>query len=73
MKQIQFAILELSESSNLRDELEAPLNNGWSLQDWKIIERGLNETNQPVVFIAVCLEREVADKKRGRPPKEDNA
>ena len=77
MKQVQFAILELTEgnSQNVRKEVEGPLNNGWTLQDWKPVGITKDVNNMSAVSIVVCLVRELPDEpevptvRRGRPAK----
>lgn len=78
MKQIQFGVYSISDdaeyNASVRAELESPLNNGWDLRDWQIVERGLDEENKPVIFIAVCLTRTLEETvKRGRPSKVEDA
>lgn len=84
MKQVQWATYSVGKP-NLRAEVESLLNqkHPWVLRDWKIVGMSVDETNQPVVDIVVCVEREVIEPtakaveepaqtalpKRGRPKK----
>lgn len=82
--QIQFAIVNVYGAENagmnaqLREQLEGPLNNGWKLNDWKVVERGLDDGNRRVITLVVCVTRELEEisadtpepavaAKRGRP------
>jgi hypothetical protein len=64
-KQIQFGVFRIysgaqsSFNAETREQIEGPLNNGWSLDSWKVIDRSLDEAQNPVVNIAICLTREV--------------
>ena len=77
MKQVQFAILQLTEGnpSAVRAAVEEPLNHGWTLQDWKPVGITKDDNNMSAVSIVVCLTRELLDEpsvaKRGRPAKVD--
>lgn len=74
-KQVQFGLFGISENAQynqqIRASIEGPLNNGWELNDWKVVERGVDNSNQPVVFIAVCLTREIDN--APVEPEEENA
>lgn len=74
MKQVQFAILSLTEGnpSAVRAEVEGPLNHGWTLESWKPVGLTRDENNLAAVSIVVCLTRELLDEpvvRRGRPVK----
>ena len=79
MKQVQFATFGISASAEhnkaIRAGIEGPLNAGWELHSWNVVEKGVDVNNQPVVFIAVCLTRNLEEEKpaakRGRPAKVD--
>jgi len=62
MNQIQFGVFQISGDAEfnrgIRAQLEGPLNNGWWLSDWKVVEKGVDVNNQTVIYIAVCLQRD---------------
>lgn len=73
-KQIQFALLNVYGEENagfnkaLREQLEGVLNNGWELDKWEFVERGLDNNNNRTVTIIVCVTRDKDDEPVGPEP-----
>lgn len=68
MKQVQFAHYKISALANLnaavRAQMEDVMSNGWELDSWNVVGYTVDESNQPVVGIVVCMTRELAETKK---------
>ena len=65
MKQVQFGLLRLYGNAEMdkavRAQVEEPLNHGWDVHSWHIVGTSTDESNNPVVNVAIMLTRTLED------------